>query len=483
MKRQYLITPFLAFAGGALVAILLHQFQSGPAGETIDVVKPTRLDRRPDIKITDGKLVAAKRTSINLFTRGTLDFVAEDGMVVHRGEKLASLERKDAEEDLQKTQIDLSNQEANLRQALITRDDEMPRLITNEKTEVAKVELAQLRLQRLLALPDPLDWNSQREVARLSLVRFKNAAQDRDNTASLFADGYASKADLRQRENGFSKALLSLAGVGLDTRNLLAGATRSQLAQADLAYRRALLSLETLRLSQANRREQLLAAIEQEEAAIRYHKERIAKVTDTLAKHEVIAPHDGLVELVSRHGQTTKIQVGDRVWSGMSVMMLTDLQSMRVRAVMHENYVRMVTPGKTRATVVIPSNPGRKYKGVVSWIDRWAKDKGDVEDQAERKEIGMSGVQVFNIYVDIEEVDSDNLKPGRVAEIFIEPDPQPVVLALPRGAIIEQDGRTFVNVVQGDRRVLTQISVLELDLERVQVIDGIDEQTAVEVRQ
>ncbi|HTL53709.1 MAG TPA: hypothetical protein VL860_14130 [Planctomycetota bacterium] len=482
-KKLFLLTLLGAFVVGAIAALAWRRVASGVASEHITQVRPTRLQNRPPIKISDSKLVAAKRTSINMFTRGTIDFVAEDNTVVHKGDKLASVEPKDTEDDMQKAQIDLSNEQANLRQAIANRDDQMPRLATNEKAERAKLELAELKVQRLLEQPDPLDWKSQRESARLAQTRWSIARQDADNVAALFSQGFASQAELRAKENALAKSTISMSGMGIDTRSLLAGAPLSQVALADLARRRSELSLENLILSQANQRENLLSAIVQEDAAIRYYKDRIAKIQDDLNKHLIFAPHDGLVELVSRHGQSTKIGVGDRIWNGMSVMMLTDLHQMRVRGVMHENFIRMVTPGETHATVTIPSNPGRRYKGVVSWIDRWAKDKGAVDDSAERHEIGMSGVEVFNFYVDILDVDEDNLKPGRVAWVEIEPDSTGPVLALPRGAIVEQDGKSFVRVVAGEERTLKEVSVINLDEHSVQVLSGIDENTTVEMKE
>ncbi|MGH7142665.1 MAG: HlyD family secretion protein [Planctomycetota bacterium] len=483
MKRRYLLTMLAVFVLGAGASIGWQGLHLQSVGPKVVLIHPTVLQSRPTIHVADAKLVAAVRTSINVFTRGTLDFVAEDGSMVHKGDKLISIDPQSAQDELDKAQLDLANEEANLRQAVMNRDDQVPRLTTDEKAQAAQVELAKLKLQRLIDLPDPLDWQSQEEAQRLTRDQFKAAQQDFENDSALYAAGYASQSDLKQKENALNKAGIALSGAGENTRVLLAGPQRSDVAQADLAYRRALLALVNLKLTQENTRETLEAAIAQEESNVRWDKDYIRRIQEDLEKHVVYAPHDGLVELVTRHGQTTKLSVGDNVWNGMCTMMLTDLHKMRVSGVMHENYVRMVTPGVTQATVTIPSNPGRKYKGVVSWIDRWAKDKGDVDDTEERKEIGMTGVRVFNFYVDILETDEGNLKPGRVAWVDIEPDQTGPVLALPRGAIIEREGQSYVRVVDGDQRELRPVAVLDLDDKQVQVISGIDATTTVEMKE
>jgi RND family efflux transporter MFP subunit len=180
-----------------------------------------------------------------------------------------------------------------------------------------------------------------------------------------------------------------------------------------------------------------------------------------LAYSQVIAPFNGVVaqRLVNR-GDLVQAATTTRTTPLFKVQRI---DTIRVFCDVPENEVPHLRVGD-RATV----KPfGLAASPIVGTVTRFAF-RLDAETRNMRTEIDLPNAE-------------ERLYPGMYAEVSLEMDQHPNVLTVPASAIGSDGNGTFVYTIKGDRVERVSVKVGIRDSGRVEVIQGLSEETAVVV--
>jgi HlyD family secretion protein len=141
----------------------------------------------------------------------------------------------------------------------------------------------------------------------------------------------------------------------------------------------------------------------------------------------ITAPHDGLLVL-ERNWRGEVTFVGDTLWPGQKIGELPDLSSLQASVFVLEADGAGLKPGLP-ARVAIEGQPGREHEARVSRVEPLAKTRDY-----------QSPVKYFEVVLALGRTEPLTMKPGQKVRM----DEAEGVLAIPRGAIFDRDGKRVV---------------------------------------
>jgi HlyD family secretion protein len=145
----------------------------------------------------------------------------------------------------------------------------------------------------------------------------------------------------------------------------------------------------------------------------------------------IAAPHDGLLVL-ERNWRGEVTFVGDTLWPGQKIAELPDLSELEAHVFVLEADGAGLKPGLA-ARVAIEGQPGREHEAKVRRVEPLAKTRDS-----------QSPVKYFDVVLALAHTDPETMKPGQKVRAVIRMDEAEGVLAIPRGAIFEKDGKRVV---------------------------------------
>ncbi|GAA4258121.1 efflux RND transporter periplasmic adaptor subunit [Azospirillum formosense] len=224
----------------------------------------------------------------------------------------------------------------------------------------------------------------------------------------------------------------------------IARATLAQ-AQASIAFSRAELSraeeLYRQRTGPARNREQALAKLQSDEAAVQLAKAQLEKLTLT-------APFDGVLGL-------RKVSVGDVVAAGKDIVNLEAIEVLKLDFRVPELYLPTVRTGQT-LKVVVDSFGGRTFDGTVYAIDPLV----DVNGRA--------------VVIRARVPNSDgSLRPGLFARVALTLDQNPNAVLVPEQAVSAFGNKQFVFKVVEGKAVQTTVTLGERRNAEVEITAGL----------
>ncbi len=172
--------------------------------------------------------------------------------------------------------------------------------------------------------------------------------------------------------------------------------------------------------------------------------EQIARLRSNIGALEIRADRPGTVLLEifppSRwQGDTPrKLQVGDQIWWGWTLLSLPDIAEMEVLASVSDVDGALVRPGQ-RARIVADSYPNVEFGGTLEHVPQLAERAGKA-----------ANIRVFTTTIKLDRTDPKIMRPGMSvrAEIILA---ETEGLVLPRTAVSEQDGKFYVKSSQGTK--------------------------------
>ncbi|KAA0684003.1 efflux RND transporter periplasmic adaptor subunit [Roseomonas genomospecies 6] len=224
----------------------------------------------------------------------------------------------------------------------------------------------------------------------------------------------------------------------------IARATLAQ-AQASIAFSRAELSraeeLYRQRTGPARNREQALAKLQADEAAVQLAKAQLEKLTLT-------APFDGVLGL-------RKVSIGDVVAAGKDIVNLEAIDTLKLDFRVPELYLPTVRTGQT-LKVAVDSFGGRTFDGTVYAIDPLV----DVNGRA--------------VVIRARVPNSDGtLRPGLFARVTLTLDQTPNAVLVPEQAVSAFGNRQFVFKVVEGKAVQTTVTLGERRNAEVEITAGL----------
>ncbi|KAA0685760.1 efflux RND transporter periplasmic adaptor subunit [Azospirillum brasilense] len=224
----------------------------------------------------------------------------------------------------------------------------------------------------------------------------------------------------------------------------IARATLAQ-AQASIAFSRAELSraeeLYRQRTGPARNREQALAKLQSDEAAVQLAKAQLEKLTLT-------APFDGVLGL-------RKVSVGDVVAAGKDIVNLEAIDTLKLDFRVPELYLPTVRTGQT-LKVAVDSFGGRSFDGMVYAIDPLV----DVNGRA--------------VVIRARVPNTDGaLRPGLFARVALTLDQNPNAVLVPEQAVSAFGNKQFVFKVVEGKAVQTTVTLGERRNAEVEITAGL----------
>lgn len=298
---------------------------------------------------------------------------------------------------------------------------------------------------------DPYD--AQREAADgesdLAAARAridKAQADGRKTRSSITIDRELARGDLSRAEQ------FKLTDETLYSRNQIIESRLSRelaATQLDVAGKRLAASG---RLSAADR---ALGEIDAAKANLKLDRAR-----RSLGALRVRAPHDGLLVLERNwRGETTF--VGDTLWPGQKVATLPELSQLEAKVFVLEADGAGLRPGLS-ARLAIEGRPGELHQARVARVEPLAKTTG-----------WQSPVRYFEATLSLARTDPAIMKPGQRVRAVLLLEQADGVLAVPRGAVFDRDGRRVVYRRRGAEFVPAEVTIGRQSVSRVVVDRGL----------
>jgi HlyD family secretion protein len=181
----------------------------------------------------------------------------------------------------------------------------------------------------------------------------------------------------------------------------------------------------------------------------------------SLRSLKITAPHDGILILErSWRGETPF--VGDTLWPGQKVAEIPDLSKLEAQVFVLEADGAGLEPD-LGATVTIEGRPGEVHEATVARVEPLAKTRG-----------WGSPVRYFEATLALEKTDPETMKPGQRVRALIRLEEVDDVLAIPRGALFDQDDERVVFRREGGEWVAVPVAVGRQSISRVVVTGGLE---------
>jgi len=289
----------------------------------------------------------------------------------------------------------------------------------------AKVAHARAQLSELEAGSRPEELRQAEEALRQAQSRFDNAKLQYERVEALFKKQVMSKKEMDLADMEYRVAEAQLTSSQQNLKLIKEGARQEvkEASRAKLKEMEALLAQEQIRLQ------------------------------NTL----ITAPFQG--EVVRKY-----LDAGALVSSSTPIVNLVHTMTLKIVANVLERDIPLLKPGM-RAKIQAEAYPEKVFEGRVARVN-----------------IGLE-LSTRTLQAEIEIPNSDRLlKPGMFARIEVVLLEKPEVLAIPSNAVMEEQGKRFVYVVQGNKAVRTPI-LTGIEQERfVEIKEGLKEGDQVVTR-
>jgi RND family efflux transporter MFP subunit len=287
------------------------------------------------------------------------------------------------------------------------------------------VAQAKAYLAELEAGSRPEELRQAEEALRQAQSRFDNAKLQRERVEALFKRQVISKkeADIAEMEYTVAEAQLATSQQNLKLVREGARQEVKEVSRAKLKEMEALLAQEQIRLQNTN----------------------------------IVAPFQG--EIIRKY-----LDGGALVSPSTPIVNLVHTMTLKIVANVLERDIPLMKPGM-RAAIRTEAYPERAFEGKVARIN-----------------IGLD-LSTRTLQAEIEIPNSNRLlKPGMFARIEVVLLEKPEVLAIPRDAVMEEQGNRFVYLVEGNRAARRPI-VTGIEQDRfLEIKEGLKEGDQVVVR-
>ena len=193
-----------------------------------------------------------------------------------------------------------------------------------------------------------------------------------------------------------------------------------------------------------------------------YEQSKISYNEKAKSKFAVRAPVSGLVVYMPKRGGD-RWEIGESVWMLAKVMKIADVSTMRVEASVLEVDAARVDVGQP-AEVRVDAVPGMRLESTVAEIGRIVRERS-VQDRS----------KVFDVFLPLDEVDNDVLRPGMGVQVDVQTAALPDRLSIPLEAVRSSAAGTWVWVEGSGGRERRTIELGPRNERRVIVLEGLQE--------
>ncbi len=193
-----------------------------------------------------------------------------------------------------------------------------------------------------------------------------------------------------------------------------------------------------------------LAAVDLAQAQLTQTQARIEELRITLGNTNILSPVDGFVG-------RRNLDPGAFAGANTVILQVVDISTVRMVANLVEKDFKRITQG-VEAEVEVDAFPGEKFSGTVSRV-------APVFDAATRT--ASMEIEVPN--------PGFRLKPGMYARVRLTAERKTGVLTVPRGSVVDSDGRRGVFLPDGQTAKFQPVVTGIQDAERIEILEGLTE--------
>jgi HlyD family secretion protein len=366
--------------------------------------------------------------------------LAPEGKLVQKGDLLILFDAAPFEEEIRRSQAQLTQAEADLAKA---REDSKLQVIQNqEDLAVArqKVERSDLELKDVQEGKGRLREEEATAAVANAERELQKAQGSLEDLKPLLAEGFITKQELERAEQVVARARDELTLAQRRRDSLVKFGRPLELSQARSDATLTKESLRQLESAAAYRLQQKQAAISAAQSRIDEAASKLALAQQQLARTEVRADVAGIVVYreVFFGSEQRKPQVGDQVWANQPLLILPDISKMVVESRVRETDIHKVEKNQG-VKVRVQAYPDLKLTGVVTLVGTLA------QEEKERR-----GAKFFGVTIQIDGSEP-RLRPGMTAQVEIEVEERPRALYVPLQAVFEKEGRSICYLVRRGR--------------------------------
>jgi len=353
-----------------------------------------------------------------------------EGKLVQKGDMLLLFDGAPFEEEIRRSQAQLSLAEADVQKA--QQDLKLQSIQNQEELAAARQKVERSRLELADVAEGKGRLHEEEAAAAVGNAErdLEKAVGAHEDLKPLLAEGFITKQELDRAAQAVSRAREELELAKRRRDALVRFGRPLELSQAEAEAAMTRESARQLEASGAYRMEQKRSAIAAAESRITEATAKLALAKQQLARTEVRADVPGIVVYkdVFFGSEQRKPQVGDQVWANQPLLILPDISKMVVETRVRETDIHKVEKNQ-HVTVRVQAYPDLKLTGKVTLVGTLA------QEEKERR-----GVKFFGVTIQINESEP-RLRPGMTAAIEIQVDRRDHALRVPLEAVFERDGR------------------------------------------
>lgn len=277
------------------------------------------------------------------------------------------------------------------------------------------------------------------------------------------------KANLRAQQADL-QTNLETQKTNVQVANLYSGISKELLPANQ--YQRYQLNLDQAKLALQKAEEQMANFIKSREIQIGIAELDVAKANIDLQRLQndmdsmtIAAPQDGLVIYGDNWMNNRKVQIGDVLFGGQTVVSLPDLSEMQIVCDVYDMEVKQVVPGLP-AVVTIDALPGKAWNGSIDSLTSIAVRKSFASKH-----------KVFKATIKLQGGETAIMKPGMTARVEIPVSVRDQVVAIPREFVfVDQRGNYSVRKVTStaeNKITVTPVKTGEATAKMVEILEGL----------
>lgn len=373
---------------GALLAVggywaLSHRGASSinSSATSLHPVAVTQGPLRIEVEST-GDLAAVDNIDIVCQVEGgsTINTLIPEGTLVKKGQVLAELDSSGLRQKLDDVKIDLERAVADLTVAKEMLDIQSSTNATNLEAALVALQIAQLDMKKFEEGSYPQQEADAIMTLEKSRVTLKSKEDDLANTRTLFAKGFVTAAEVKNRELDVASARQDVQKAETDLKVLREYSHQMDLTSKKSALAQAEAKVERTKRENASLLSQKEADVRAKEQALQIIQRKKDNYEQQLIHCIISAPDDGMVVYVNNsgdRGDRQPVQEGATVRERQTIMRLPDLNQMKVVLKVNEasqSMLRIGQPVLVRVNGVIEPVTGKvtKLSPVADSGSRWA---------------------------------------------------------------------------------------------------------------
>jgi HlyD family secretion protein len=333
----------------------------------------------------------------------------------------------------------------------------------------AKVEmtLAKLDLEKYVEGDFKAETTKQRGEIRLKEKDLKEAKNKLDQYRQLFKKGLKAQESVTVQESAVAQTELLYESAKLELevkqkydykKKTTEFSSKADQAQKKIEQAVATLKAQMSKATSESESAKGTADIEQQQL-----KEFMRQKDKTVLR----AGQDGVVAYANDHwyDSSRQIREGATVYSLQRVFTLPDMTKMQVKLNIHESLIKKINVGQ-KAEIRIESFPGIVFEGTVTSVSQLADSTRPWMN---------GGAKQYPTVVKLDDLKSQEVKPGMTAEAKVLVGVLENVLVVPVQAIAEHKGEFYAFVAKGSQIKLAKVKVGDNNETHVQILEGLVE--------